>query len=301
MLKNFHLKFLALILAILFWIFVVSIQNVFATLPFEISVKPVNLSENLALVNEFPNVKVTVRAEESTVLRRLTVDDFEATVDVKNLGAGEHTVEISVDSENSDIRILRVTPEKTMVKLEPLREEFVPVIPLTEGAPKSGYETVDVTISGKPLRVRAAESVLENIEAVFAVIRLEGKETRSILRKPDELVLKDNEGKVITNVEIEEGEIIVNVLIGKQIPVEVVTKGELSSGTISKLTPLPNIVRVEGDDELISKITSLKTESLDLSEISGNTRKKLRLVVPEGVTIHELSEPEVEVIIEVVP
>ena len=139
MLRNIPLKILSLVLAVIFWFFVLSLENNFYKVPFEIPVQVFNISSELALSSPLPNVSITVSSQDSGALRKLSVEDFEAYVDVRAAGAGSHLLTVLVTSKNPQISVMRVDPDEMEIALEPVREKLVAVVLEIEGEPAAGF------------------------------------------------------------------------------------------------------------------------------------------------------------------
>lgn len=303
MFRNLHLKLFALGLSFLFWMFVVSIENVFTVLPHEIHIQSLNVSDDLAFASELPTVKVTIRAESADFFRKLEPSDFMATIDLEDFGAGEHSVEVSVESRKEDVRVTRIQPAEVTVKLESVREELIPLTLELKGMPKSDYSVTETKLSQTFVRARGASSAFQKLGSAKAVITFDGLETESFVRKP-ELLIKDREGKEVTNLLLGDNEITVDVTIEqrkiqKQLPVKVITVGSPVSSTIQRIEANPSSILIEGDKEKISGILVIETEPVNLAAASGIVKKKVKLVLPDGLTALDASEAEVT--IEIIP
>ena len=111
--NNAWLKILALMLAVMIWLVVVSIDNPVKDQNFtQIPVTVLNgdvfeaAGQSFELADSSTTVTVTARAERS-VLSQLSRDDFSATVDMANYSNGR--VPISVKANRLSDRILSIT------------------------------------------------------------------------------------------------------------------------------------------------------------------------------------------------
>ena len=64
MFKHLHIKIFSLLLAIVFWIFVVSLENNFVELPNAVPVEVFNLAPDLAIATKLGEVRLTVRSSD---------------------------------------------------------------------------------------------------------------------------------------------------------------------------------------------------------------------------------------------
>lgn len=304
MFHNFSLKLLALGLAILFWVFVVSIENVFATLPYEIPAQPLNLRTDLALSSELPIVKITVRSESADIFRRLQSSDFEAYLDLSDTGAGTKEVFIRVTSKNPDVRVVRVQPNKALVTIEPIRETVLPLNVKITGKPAKDFDVMETRASIPSIRVKGAESVLRTYLAAEARIALDGKEEQSF-EKPAKLVIKDASGNEVANVAVVDEQVLVFVKIEalkitKTVPVKVLFQGSLAHGTLAKVTSTPEVVEAQGPKEALDQISSIETEPVDLAIVQASGEKIVSLKIPEGIILVQPDDSKVKVFLEIV-
>ncbi|MCC6643676.1 hypothetical protein IT411_02915, partial [Candidatus Peregrinibacteria bacterium] len=61
--KNIQIKLLAVVSALLLWLFVVGVENYVYVLPTEVGVKVANLSQNVSVATELSKVKVRYRSQ----------------------------------------------------------------------------------------------------------------------------------------------------------------------------------------------------------------------------------------------
>ncbi|MEK9133075.1 MAG: hypothetical protein AAB606_05215, partial [Patescibacteria group bacterium] len=76
MFKNLPLKILSLVLATVFWVFVVSLENNFVQFPEQIPIQVFNLAPDLALTGQLGTVKLGLRAADVGIMRSLSANDF---------------------------------------------------------------------------------------------------------------------------------------------------------------------------------------------------------------------------------
>lgn len=196
MFRNLHLKFFALLLSVIFWIFVVSFENEFVDFPKEIPVQVFNLSSDLALVSEIAPVRLTLRTKDPGVIRSLSQDDFEAYVDLRESGVGKRQLKVSVTSKNPNIAVSRITPSEVDIELESIRKKIVfPELQTTEGSPLEGFEPASITLSKASVTVNGPESLLKKLKAVSAVIKFDGTEKETSTKKVSFRFLDQNDAE----------------------------------------------------------------------------------------------------------
>lgn len=302
MLKNLHLKILSLVLAMFFWIFVVSLENAFFEMPDEISIQVFNLAPELALSTKLPSVRLTLRASDPVALRRLSPADFEAYIDLRNIGAGDRLVPILVTSKNPQVSVVKSQPAEIEVVIEPVRQKLVTVVAEVKGQPAKGFRVDLLKLSHETVAVKGAASLLTQISTAKALVALDGNETENISKK---VIVKifDASGTVLEELKIEE-EVsvrltIVEVSNSKQVGVKAKITGAVVNGVVKRIEVSPGVISVKGTKEALSQLEIVETEAIDLNSAAASFEKKVRVVLPEGVILEEGEKGEVVVKVEI--
>ena len=82
-LKNWELKILALVSAIVLWFFVVGIENNSYQFPEQIDIHAVNVPPDMTVTNDLGKATIRIQADQS-MIKNLTADDFDISVDLQN-------------------------------------------------------------------------------------------------------------------------------------------------------------------------------------------------------------------------
>lgn len=303
MFRNIHLKILALILAAIFWAFVVSMENTFFKLTETVPIKVFNQSEDLALVNDLGKVGLILRADDSVVIKTLGASDFEAYVDLKDAGAGNFKPSVFVNSKNPRVSVLKIEPSEVEVRLEPVEEKIIAVSPFVKGEPKKGFELKSAKLSAQVVQVSAAQSVLQKINQAKAEIKLKGDEEEDFEADANVKIF-DSEGNILEGVKVKTENVriavkIIEIETVKQVGVKANLEGAAENIVVKKVEINPAVVGVAGIKEVLNKIEILETEKIDLKGISASFEKKVKLVLPDGVSLAEGEKWEVVVKVEI--
>lgn len=285
--KNFKLKILALLCAVLFWVFIVGIQNSFYKFPSEIQVQPFNLATGLSVVNELGVVQLMLNVSQEDA-KNLTAKDFTAYIDLQGMGVGESNADILVTSKNPNVTILRTDPDQIKVAIEEVDTKKIPLKHLLKGGPKEGYEVGEVKMIQDEIEVTGAKSVTQKATEGVVTFSLDGTEIGDILKKGS-IKIVDVEGEEIQNLQIEQGDIEAEIEIqqiseSKVVGITPSLIGSLADGWVSKITLTPQTVTVKGSPVALSKIETIETEKIDLRTITGTTTLKAQLKLPYEVT-----------------
>lgn len=315
MLKNLRFKILALIFAAIFWVFVVSMENTFYKLPDQVPVHIFNQAEGLAVANEIGTVSLMLRADETVSLKALSVSDFEAYIDLKNAGEGIRNVPVFVTSKNPSVSVLKIEPGEMEIELESVEEKVVSLEASIKGDVAHGYSVKSSRLSAPFATVSGAQSVLKRIANVKAEVKLDGTEDKD-QEKTATVKVYDRDGKVLEGIEVKTENIfvflkIIEIESFKQVGV----RADLAGTTDESLTPdssgaiknivvknvvvNPLVINVKGLKEALSKLEILSTEKIDMKGISASFEKKVKVILPAGVSFAEGEKGEVTVKVEI--
>lgn len=286
---------LSIVLAVAVWWIAINQENplVVQDLEERVPVSVLGLGEELVIVEDLSNeaVRLRLRAPRNS-WTDLTVSDFRATLDLTGLGPGEHDVMVQVKSLDPQVGILDVQRPQLRVTLDTLAQKEVPVqVELMDGAafgydPQMAvYRPVTVTVTGPAQQVqqvtrartevylRGAKSQVERMEAVTPV----DGQNEPVSRITAEPALV----QVVVPVEQWPGR--------KEVAVRVNLSGRPADGyRLSSVKVEPSTVVLQGNSEVLAEVPGyVETETLSLEDATGDVRKRLKLLLPDGVTSSE--------------
>ncbi len=278
--NNAWLKLLALILAIMIWLVVVSIDNPlkdqnFTQIPVTVLNGEVFEAEgkSFELADSSSTVTVTVRAERS-VLSQLSRDDFSATVDMTNYSNGR--VPISVKANRLSDRITSITPRTpyAIVNVEELGTKQFSIDYEISGEPAEGYSVGDVVLASNVVRVQGPESIVETIDK--ALVRISAQGMTRDMRTETPIVFIDRNGDDMdtSRLELSRSSVSVTVEIwaDREVPISYGYTGTPAEGfaTTGNLTATINVIELSGNPDALSGIGSITVPSSEI-DITGAT------------------------------
>ncbi len=292
---NLRTFMLAFILALAVWVTAVTASNPDQTntLAQPIPIEFVGQDLNLVLTGETPStIQLSLRAPKS-VWDQITVDpsSVRAVVDMTGLGAGTHTVEVSIQISVQPFRILSVLPHSISLTLEPLATRSIPISLSLSGTPAVGYQAGASTLSPNEAVISGPELLINQVASIRATLEL--TDARENLEESLPLGAFDVNGEPVSGVVILPPNVLVSlpvVHLGgyRDLAVKVVTVGRPASGyRLASVASFPPIVTVfSGDTGLIESLPGyVETMPLDLSGVSENIETRLALVLPADVTL----------------
>lgn len=291
--NNLPLMAMALILAVLAWF--VALEEADPTIeqlfPPTIPVIVTGLSEDLIIVGAFEErVYVTVQTAQS-VWETLSVEDFDATVDLSGLEPGVYEVPVEVDLDREPSRITDVEPEVVTVELESRESRSVPVRLQTEGSPAVGYVVRAEEVEPQEVIVEGPNSYVTRVADVFAAMSIQGAEggvEERLAVRP-----RDAEGNSVPYVSLVPENVDVRVDIEPTgyhaaLAVRAVLTGEVASGyRITDISITPPTVTVFGRPEVLEALEQgfVETKPIAVEGATGDVIVRPGFSPPPQVTV----------------
>lgn len=284
------LAVVSLFAALVLWIAVSDAENPQTEVDVPgVQVRPINVPEGLAVRSISPNpVRLTVLADDD-IKNRLTPDDFNVTVDLTN---ARETVDVALEFDTIDdarnVEAKSVSPAVVTVVLEPSLTKTVPVRPSPVGSLPQGYTLPNVPeVSPSTVRITGASSLVSLVDYVSADVNLTG--LRANLTQQSTLIPRDARGLEIGRVTVEPARAETKVTVQQQdisvqIPVVASLQGAAAEGyNIIGVSVEPSTVPISGSLEATQALTSVSTEAIDVSNLTRDFTRTVRLRLPSGV------------------
>ncbi|HLB29037.1 MAG TPA: CdaR family protein [Dehalococcoidia bacterium] len=285
---NWGLALLSLALATALWLYVSEQERTTRTgfLPDTIAVKAVNQPEGLATaLSQQVRVRISATEEEWD---RLKGADFQAVVDLKGLGPGQHEIPVTVRPPSRQVRVTEVIPDRVQVELSPEAARTVPVQVELVAQPPLGFEAGTAKITPQQVTVRGPEEAVGRTEMAVAEVRLTGVTVD--LRRAVELVPRSARGATITGVTLspEQAQVEVPVLqrsFSRSLSIVPALKGSPAPGyRVTNITAVPPSVTVTAPLAILEGLTAVLTEEVDVSGATAEVVREARLRLPSGAT-----------------
>lgn len=301
-LSDWPIKLTCILAALVLWVYVASGQSTIGKFPSKIPVKTENVQSGLIPIYDDKEIEIQISAEPA-VWNKLSADSFRATLDLSGLTAGTYQLPVSVISTVEGVTIVKKTPEKIMVSLEPVTKKTVSVNRIIRGSAASGMVVGSVNFSADQAEVSGPKSVVEGITEAITVIELNGE--ASNFQKTIKLVALDAAGEEIPDIIFNPMEVSVNVAIikagnSKTVGIRPSLSGNAADGFyVSRISVNPDTVSVNGSDAALDGLNYIETNPIDITGISGTTEKTASLIIPDGVAIDQGQPNRVRVSINV--
>jgi hypothetical protein len=158
LLRRWHLKLLALALAVVVWVAVTGEGR--GVQDFRVPVD-VLLGSGVTLAGTPPtNVTVRLRGPDS-LLRRVDPYDLSIRVDLRDTAGGERTVQLSarnVAGVPRDVEVTLIDPDRLRLAVARKKRREIPVVPTIVGKPPRGYQVYRAVAHPEALAVEGPET-----------------------------------------------------------------------------------------------------------------------------------------------
>jgi YbbR domain-containing protein len=173
---NYKEKFLALIITIVVWIFVVSINKKIKTFDIPLYVAINKKSVFVTSPPKFIRVKTKGNAFNFAMIDK---NNLRLKLSLPNKKVGQF--KLFLDNSNfsflSSVKILSISPNEIKIKTAIKEEKIVSIEPYLDGQPKEGFKIESVEIVPKKIKVVGPRDFLDNLDSINTEkINLTGKD-----------------------------------------------------------------------------------------------------------------------------
>ena len=306
--NNLGMKIISVVLAIIFWLVVVSIEDPEQTKVIELPVTKTN--ENLFAENDKTyevisgnTVDITIRARQS-ILKNLTARDFEAVADFSKLSfTGAIPIEITPLRYAGQVTIVKGANMMMQVSIEDLASTDKVIAVKSQGRVIEGKALGNMTADPNMIRIEGAKTTIDRISNVYAEINVSGlSKNGSFVVEP---VLYDSAGNKIDSTDVhfsaDKVKVDVELLNTKVVPVRWTTDVRPADGYgIASLDYTPSEVEIAGSPEVLQNINEIVLDDYVADNLSEDMEYEVDLesIVKNKGAI--LSHPDEDKIVKLV-
>lgn len=289
------IKLVCVLLSFGLWLYVTNIQN--TTREYTLKGVPVNITNTSALKEDglalAPNQTFTVDLDlegYSKYIYAATKSQFSLSANLGEyaLKQGVNNIPVQVKNYPSELNIKNNGNLVIKVKLEKLiTKQFNTISQVNVDYAKGVYKQKEQFNSEK-VEVSGPQSAVDKVANVALVGNLEGISEN--LTKEFPLKPVDSYGNVVDGVTLSKnvGTISIAVNNGKSVDVTTEFTGSVPNGyKLVSTNPSKTSVQIVGDQKAVDSVNSLKTESIDLSSITSNTEKNVKIILPNGIKVSD--------------
>lgn len=282
-------KLIALITAIVLWFIVMNEQNPPADMTYQVPLHVKNVQADHFVSHDNDTVEVVVRGPRS-IVASVPEDEFYAYLDMADLAEGYHKVKVHVVVP-SGLELVGVTPDKCDITLDKMVQETRKVELAYSGLATEGVKVDEVKTEVEKVKLDGPSLLVSQVAKVVAHIDLDKKEQD--FSEEVDIIAVDSAGNEISGVTITPNKTsikgkVISVPVEKTVDVNFQMIGELPAELALKgLKADADTIVISGYRSNVEKVTSLKTEPLNLSNITGSTTVALSILFPEGISANK--------------
>lgn len=303
---SFSLFLVAFVLAIIIWANAVRQADPVTTMSLQLPLQIIPRPDGLVLTTPPDTALVTVSAPAS-VLRTLGPGDFTAIVDLSSADLGQVETRVEILTTAAEAQIISVFPESVTLELDQQISRDVPITVDVRGTVSRGHAASEAIADPPSIQVTGPAREVNRISEVRTTVFLDNSR-ETVIRTP-RLLLYDAQGNVMSVTssgltlipEQATVTIPINELAGfAERTVSVNWVGEPASGyrLMQVSVAEPRTVLLTGPSETLGSLQVLETEPIDITGLKAQTTFHVGLVLPDGVSLVEQQDVEVEVDIE---
>jgi YbbR domain-containing protein len=165
--ENFRLKAIALLLALLMWVGVNSVESELQIIP-DVPVEIVNLPDELAVANDWEGT-IDVRLRGSAQrFRDIRAGQIGPRIDLSDARAGENIISLSAEDLRVPLgtQVESIVPRDITVVLEERVVAAIPISSVVEGEPATGYEVAGKILNPSTAWVSGPRSRVDDLDHV---------------------------------------------------------------------------------------------------------------------------------------
>ncbi len=291
---DWGLKILALLMAVVLWVYVSNDQNPtkeqeFKAVPVEVR----GVGANLA-VSEIPgSINVRVQANQN-VIAELNPRAIQVFVDLSSAKAGKTVVPVQVKAPTG-VKIVDLRPQEVTVKLEPLAEKQVPVKIHSENETRSGFKVFAADTKPEEVILRGPKGILDRVDFATADINLKDRDRSFGGTVPVRVI--DETGSYLEEGLVKRSPPSVDILVSivPDMPTKTVQAvpqitGEPAKGYAVKMTVVepPELV-ITGELNVLNGLPRVFTRPIDITGAANDVFMNIEPDLPNGVAANRQS------------
>lgn len=289
---NLTAKIVALVLAVILWVYVMNEQNPPVEVNMEVPLEIRNTSISLVPVDIPEFVRIRVRGPR-TLIAGLSQQDIKTYIDLRGLTEGLNTAKVHTTVPTS-MEVVEVIPDRVTFRLDHVANRQVPVDVRLVGSPSIDTVVEKINYSTAHVVVEGPKGLLDTVSKAVATVDVSGKNADFTVSAP--LILLDQNGKEIgEGLSFNPGNVSVSLSFAPSVSKRVIdikpsVTGELPKGYIIKqLVTNPPRVEVSGTPNVVEKTDFIYTEPINLDGIDKEREFEVKLVGKEGIVIPKKS------------
>lgn len=298
--QNWVYRLLAIILAIILWMYVTGEQNPTGEKVIHVPLETEDLREGLVVADRPAEVQVRIEGRKIAV-SSLLPRDVHAYVNLLNARVGDNLLPVRVEVPEG-INIIHVNPDQVNIKVDKIEQVQLPVQVTLLGAPASGYRALEPVLKPSQVVISGSAATLKSIGRVYVEARIDQASGNFLAQLP--VMLADREGRPLQEWLTIKPEVVetfipvVQDMPSKTLAVRPQLVGEPAKGyAVQRVILQPEVVEVFAPYNHLAALDYINTAPVNIAGATKNVTVEANLEIPAGVQVS--SFPRVRVVVEI--
>lgn len=289
-------KLLSLLFAIIFWLYVMDQVNpeMVRTIPnLQIEVlnqEAITSGGYVVMSEDNPTVSITVRGRRKAVMM-VKPTDVILSADVKDFHKGVNYFPISKKIFIDNVAVESISVNRIQMTIDRLVEVSKPITLKTSGQLPAGESLGETKFTPEKITVKGPEALVNQVANVVAKIDLATISNQAISNIALEAL--DINGKAVKGITLSSESVMANfgVLLENNTKIDVNLKGTLPAGyKVTAIEVIPETLALKGASDQVTKLASVKTKSIDISNMTSSQDMNVGLINPSDTQIQGLPD-----------
>lgn len=305
LISNASSVLIALVFALVVWVVATNEENPTREGLFQDSI-PItfeNRGENLTVLEPSRlTARLRIRTQED-VWQNLNGSNFSLKADLGGLDSGEHQVQLKATSADPRVRIVGIDPPGVQLRLEKVRQIPMLVRVRVLDEPPLGYEAKIPNVTPPMVTLTGPQDKIDQVNDVTVEVALRG--AKSAVEREASVVAHDAQGNPVQGLTVLPSTVQVQIPIEQRVgykdaAVKAVIGGNVASGYwVSDISVDPATVTLVGAPAALNQLGGfVETDALDVSGARENIVARVRLKLPEGVSVLNANDVMLRVAVE---
>jgi YbbR domain-containing protein len=301
---------LALILALTAWVAAVGQQDpiIEQTYAEPIEIQYQGLRDGLTIVGDIPQAgEITLRAPTS-IWRVLSNDDLRLVVDLSDIGAGNHRLQVKWMIDARATQMTALDPSVIQLTIEPLATKNIDVNVQVEGNPAADFRAEEPTLDISQTTIVGPASAVAQVSSAQVFIDLTNRQQS--IDQVFSIVPVDENGDPVDDLQLEHETVRISIEITRienirrLVVIPQITGSEQLEQQgyyrVTRISVTPREVAVFSDNaEALEALPGfIDTLPIDVTERTTSVDQRVSLDLPEGFSLIGEQSVRVEVSIE---
>lgn len=288
--SNTTQKLISILFALVFWLFVMDIENPEINRTFRgvdvqvIGIEQLQKSDLVLMDDARLSIDVKVTGRRKAVLA-MTSSDIKLSLDLYRAQAGVATFPILAKILDDSVVVQELSQTEVTWTIDQWVDVTVPIQVDVEGSFEEPYYLDVLGLSADAAIVSGPSSYVDRVVKVSGVLSLEDP-----LATPNytvTLIPLDASGKAVEGVTLSIDQVGVTLQVGtkKEVPLVAQLMGDLADNLrLDEMTLSQETITIMGDPSVLDEIDAVTIEPIPMAERSQTETLAVVLVLPEGVT-----------------